>query len=82
MFSTSSKYFNLFLYAGGLAQAFVVAPLLVLHCHRPYNSTILAFVDVEAKQGKCSMLVLVLVLDHASLLDDTLEMIYLYFECS
>ena len=30
------------------------APLPIPHCIQPYNSRILAFIDVKAKQGKGS----------------------------
>ena len=54
MFSTPSKPFYLLPYTGRLAQAFAGAPSPISNCQRPYNSRVLAFVDVEVKQGKGS----------------------------
>ena len=54
MFSTPPKSFYLPLYVGGLAQGFAKAPFLLPLYNRPCNSRILAFVDVEAKDGNDS----------------------------
>ena len=51
MFSTPLKRFYLPSYAGGLAQVFVEAPSPVPVCTQRYNSRILDFVNVEARQG-------------------------------
>ena len=51
MFSTPPKPFYLPSYARGLAQVFAEAPSLVPVCTRCYNSRVLDFVDVEARQG-------------------------------
>ena len=51
MFSTPPKPFNLPSYAKGLAQVFAEAPSPVPVHTQCYNSTVLDFVDVEAKQG-------------------------------
>ena len=51
MFSTLPKLFYLPSYAGGLLQVFAKAPSPVLVRTRHYNSRVLDFVDVEAKQG-------------------------------
>ena len=51
MFSSPPKPFNLPSYAGGLAHVFAEAPSRVLVCTRHYNSRVLDFVDVEARQS-------------------------------
>ena len=51
MFSTPPKQFYLPSYAGGLALIFVEAPSPVPARTRCYNSRVLDFVDVEARQG-------------------------------
>ena len=51
MFCTPSKPFYLPSYAGGLAHVFTEASSLVPICTRRYNSRVLDFVDVEAKQS-------------------------------
>ena len=51
MFSAIPKPFYLPSYAGGLAHDFVEAPSRVLVHTRRYNSRVLDFVDVEARQG-------------------------------
>ena len=51
MFSTPPKPFNLFSYAGGLALVFAEAPSPIPVRIRRYNSRVLDFVDVEARQG-------------------------------
>ena len=51
MFSSLQKPFYLPSYTGGLAHVFAEAPSLVPICTRHYNSRILDFVDVEARQS-------------------------------
>ena len=51
MFSSPSKPFNLLSYAGGLAHLFAKAPSLVPVLTRHYNSRVLDFVDVKARQS-------------------------------
>ena len=51
MFSTPPKPIYLPSYAGGLAHVFAEAPSSVPVCTRRYNSRILDFVDVEARQS-------------------------------
>ena len=51
MFSTPPKQFYLLSYAGGLIHVFAEAPSLVPARTRRYNSRVLDFVDVEARQG-------------------------------
>ena len=51
MLSSPSKLFDLPSYAGGLAHVFAEAPSLVLVRTRHYNSRVLDFVDVEARQS-------------------------------
>ena len=50
MFSTPPKQFYLPSYARGLAHVFVEAPSPVPAHTRRYNSRVLDFVDVEARQ--------------------------------
>ena len=50
MFSSPLKPFDLPSYAGGLAHVFAEAPSPVLVRTRRYNSRVLDFVDVEARQ--------------------------------
>ena len=51
MLSSPPKPFDLPSYAGGLAHVFVEAPSPVPVRTRRYNSRVLDFVDVEAKQS-------------------------------
>ena len=51
MFSSPPKPFDLPSYAGGLAHVFAEAPSPVPVCTRHYNSRVLDFVDVEARQS-------------------------------
>ena len=51
IFSTPPKPFNLPSYARGLLHVFTKAPSPVPVCTRRYNSRVLDFVDVEARQG-------------------------------
>ena len=51
MFSSPLKSFDLLSYAGGLAHVFAEAPSPVPVRTRRYNSRILDFVDVEARQS-------------------------------
>ena len=51
MFSSPPKPFDLPSYAGGLAHVFAEAPSLVPVRTRRYNSRVLDFVDVEARQS-------------------------------
>ena len=51
MFSTLPKPFYLPSYVGGLAQVFAKVPSPIPVCTQRYNSRILDFVDVKARQG-------------------------------
>ena len=51
MFSSPPKPFDLPSYVGGLAHVFAEAPSPVPVCTRCYNSRVLDFVDVEARQS-------------------------------
>ena len=51
MFSSSPKPFDLPSYAGGLVHVFAEAPSPVPIRTRRYNSRVLDFVDVEARQS-------------------------------
>ena len=51
MLATLPNVFHLPSYASGLAKVFAEAPSLIEHHNRRDNSTILHFVDVEARQG-------------------------------
>ena len=54
MFATPSKAFHLLSYASGLVKVFAEVPSAIQHHNRRYNSKVLHFVDVEAKQGNDS----------------------------
>ena len=54
MFSTPPKPFYLPSYAGSFAHVFAKAPSPVPVCTQCYNSRVLDFVDVEARQGNKS----------------------------
>ena len=51
MFATPPKAFHLPSYAIGVAKVFAKAPSPIQHHNRCYNSRVLHFVDVEARQG-------------------------------
>ena len=51
MFSSPRKPFDLPSYAGGLAHVFAEAPSPVPVRTRRYNSRVLDFIDVEARQS-------------------------------
>ena len=51
MFSSPPKPFYLPSYAGGLAEVFAEAPSPILVHTRCYNSRVLDFVNVEAREG-------------------------------
>ena len=51
MFSSPSKPFYLPSYARGLAHVFAEVPSPVPICTRRYNSRVLDFVDIEARQS-------------------------------
>ena len=51
MFATTQKAFHLLSYASGLAKVVTEAPSLILHHNCRYNSRVLDFVDVEAREG-------------------------------
>ena len=54
MFSTPPKSFYLLSYTGGLCQDFAEAPSPVPVCIQRYNSRVLDFVKIEARQGNKS----------------------------